>query len=65
MSEENSDLIKCPNCGHMMSRSATGCPQCGHRVLSEGKRFLIFLAIVIVIFVFIAIVAWVDATGHF
>jgi hypothetical protein len=33
--------------------------------LSKGKRFLIFLAIAIVIFVFIAIVAWMDATGHF
>jgi len=65
MSEENTDLTNCPNCGHMMSRSASSCPQCGHRVLSEGKRFLIFLTIAIVIFVFIAIMVWMDATGHF
>jgi len=65
MTEENSDLTKCPNCGHMVLHSASSCPQCGRRVLSEGKRFLIFLAIAIAIFVFIAIVAWMDATGHF
>jgi len=47
-------MVKCPECGNVISKTARTCPQCGHR----KKRFLDGCGTLLVIILVIAVVIW-------
>lgn len=48
-------LMNCKRCGREISAGASACPHCGEEYISEGKRFLIVLGLILVVAIMLLI----------
>lgn len=61
------NMMKCPDCGHEISKKAATCPNCGRTINGSGLEAVAgkggsVLGVIIVIVIAFALIAWLGSS---